>query len=146
MKVIFRFSLLAAFIFAGGAGGAGGRAAYGADTLQLRGGRTVTGTFVAATRTEVWFQCESKTSITETSVFPLGQVASLVFDPNGSPLGASRDLRPAVRPALAAQQSTDSIRNWIGSRIGMLGLRYGAILFPPLALPVPLDFLRSAKE
>src|SRR5258707_4213631 len=52
-----------------------------ADILRLRDGRMVTGNFLGATRTEIWFQRDTPGDIMGTAAYPVEQVESLTFGP-----------------------------------------------------------------
>jgi hypothetical protein len=96
--------------------------AYGADTLQLRDGRTLTGQFVGATRVQVWFQQDGQAETAGPAVFPVAQVVSVGFDPAGSPLGPSAELKPLAKAPLQPA----SILEWVAR----LQRNYGASFFP----------------
>jgi len=53
-----------------------------ADTLKLRDGRTLSGQFLGATRSEIWFQRELPAEVLGKEAFPIMQVESLTFGPN----------------------------------------------------------------
>jgi hypothetical protein len=97
-KMFFRCAI-ASLVLAG--------AALGADTLQLRDGRTITGQFIGATRTEVWFQREGQAEAAAPVAIPIGQITSLVFEPTIKPTGLSSQLKPAT-PARAG-----SLLDWL---------------------------------
>jgi hypothetical protein len=52
-----------------------------ADILRLRDGRMVTGNFLGATRTEIWFQRDTPGDIIGAAAYPVEQVESLTFGP-----------------------------------------------------------------
>jgi hypothetical protein len=53
-----------------------------ADTLKLRDGRTFSGQFLGATRSEIWFQRDVPGEVLGKEAFPVMQVESLSFGPN----------------------------------------------------------------
>jgi hypothetical protein len=89
MNKMFLRCAIASLVFAG--------VALGADTLQLRDGRTITGQFIGATRTEVWFQREGQAEAAAPVAIPIGQITSLAFEPAVKPSGLSSQLKPAAR-------------------------------------------------
>jgi hypothetical protein len=108
MKAFFRVCFPAAFLLAS--------LASGADTLKLRNGRSVTGQFVGATRSEVWFQADNQAEFTGVLAFPVAQVASVAFDPAlMKPSGLSGGIRPAERPAMNTNRLMASVREWIAA-------------------------------
>jgi len=52
-----------------------------ADILRLRDGRMVTGNFLGATRTEIWFQNDAPGDFLGARAYPVEQVESLTFGP-----------------------------------------------------------------
>src|SRR5262249_53457118 len=52
-----------------------------ADILRLRDGRMITGSFLGATRTEIWFQRDTPGDVISTGAYPIEQVESLTFGP-----------------------------------------------------------------
>lgn len=52
-----------------------------ADILRLRDGRMITGNFLGATRTEIWFQRDTPGDLMGTTAYPVEQVESLTFGP-----------------------------------------------------------------
>lgn len=52
-----------------------------ADTLKLRDGRILSGQFLGATRSEIWFQRDMPGEILGKEAFPVMQVESLTFGP-----------------------------------------------------------------
>jgi hypothetical protein len=52
-----------------------------ADILKLRDGRMLTGVFLGATRSEIWFQSDAPGDVLGTAAFPVEQVESLTFGP-----------------------------------------------------------------
>jgi len=90
MKAFFRVFLPAVFVLAS--------LASGADTLKLRDGRVLSGQFVGATRSEVWFQADSQGEFSGVLTFPVAQIATLAFEPAVKPSGMTGGLRPAERP------------------------------------------------
>jgi hypothetical protein len=108
MKAFFRVWFPAAFLLVS--------LASGADTLKLRNGRAVTGQFVGATRSEVWFQADNQAEFTGVLAFPVAQVASVAFDPAlMKPSGLSGGIRPAERPAMNTSRLMASVREWIAA-------------------------------
>ena len=91
MKAIFRVFLPAAFLLA--------TLVSGADTLKLRDGRVLSGQFVGATRSEVWFQADNQGEFSGVLTFPIAQIATLAFEPAVKPSGVTGGLRPAEHPA-----------------------------------------------
>jgi hypothetical protein len=86
-----------------------------ADTLRLRDGRILSGQFLGATRSEIWFQRDVPGEVLGKEAFPVMQVESLTFGPTAqaaiSPPSPQRPLRPAASstpapPALKAQRSS----------------------------------------
>ena len=57
-------------------------AAVSADTLKLRDGRVLSGQFLGATRSEIWFQRDVPGEVLGKEAFPVLQVESLIFGPN----------------------------------------------------------------
>src|ERR1700680_4891432 len=53
-----------------------------ADTLKLRDGRVLSGQFLGATRSEIWFQRDVPGEVLGKEAFPVMQVESLTFGPN----------------------------------------------------------------
>jgi hypothetical protein len=53
-----------------------------ADTLKLRDGRTLSGQFLGATRSEIWFQRDVPGEVLGKEAFPVMQVESLTFGPS----------------------------------------------------------------
>jgi hypothetical protein len=53
-----------------------------ADTLRLRDGRTLSGQFLGASRSEIWFQRDVPGEVLGKEAFPVMQVESLTFGPN----------------------------------------------------------------
>ena len=53
-----------------------------ADTLKLRDGRILSGQFLGATRSEIWFQRDVPGEVLGKEAFPVLQVESLTFGPN----------------------------------------------------------------
>ena len=53
-----------------------------ADTLKLRDGRTLSGQFLGASRSEIWFQRDVPGEVLGKEAFPVMQVESLTFGPN----------------------------------------------------------------
>ena len=90
MNVFFRVFLPAAFVLAS--------LASGADTLKLRDGRVLSGQFVGATRSEVWFQADNQSEFSGVLTFPVAQIATVAFEPAVKPSGMTGGLRPAERP------------------------------------------------
>jgi hypothetical protein len=56
--------------------------AVSADTLKLRDGRVLSGQFLGATRSEIWFQRDVPGEVLGKEAFPVMQVESLIFGPN----------------------------------------------------------------
>src|ERR1700719_3629258 len=56
--------------------------AASADTLRLRDGRTLSGQFLGASRSEIWFQRDVPGEVLGKEAFPVMQVESLTFGPN----------------------------------------------------------------
>ena len=52
-----------------------------ADILRLRDGRLITGQFLGATKTEIWFRDEVPGNIIGAAAYPVEQVESLTFGP-----------------------------------------------------------------
>lgn len=52
-----------------------------ADILRLRDGRMITGQFLGATRTEIWFKGDTPGDILGPAAYPVEQVESLTFGP-----------------------------------------------------------------
>jgi hypothetical protein len=110
MKVFCSVCLPAAFLLAS--------FALGADTLKLRDGRSLTGQFVGATRSEVWFQADNQGEFSGVMAFPVAQVASVAFEPallKPSGLGA---IHPTERPAMNASFMASiraSVHAWIAA-------------------------------
>jgi hypothetical protein len=86
-----------------------------ADTLRLRDGRILSGQFLGATRSEIWFQRDVPGEVLGKEAFPVMQVESLTFGPTAqaaiSPASPQRPLRPAASStpaptALKAQRSS----------------------------------------
>jgi hypothetical protein len=101
MKVFCSTCLPAAFLLAS--------FASGADTLKLRDGRSLTGQFVGATRSEVWFQADNQGEFSGVMAIPVAQVASVAFEPallKPSGLGA---IHPTERPAMNASRFMASV-------------------------------------
>ena len=99
MNKMFLRCAIASLVFAG--------VGLGADTLQLRDGQTITGQFIGATRTEIWFQREGQAEAAAPVAIPIGQITSLAFEPAVKPSGLSSRLKPAA-PARAG-----SLVDWL---------------------------------
>src|SRR5579864_8471115 len=91
MKPFFRVFLPAEFVLAS--------LASGADTLKLRDGRVLSGQFVGATRSEVWFQADNQGEFSGVLTFPIAQIATVAFEPAVKPSGVTGEIRPAENPA-----------------------------------------------
>jgi hypothetical protein len=107
MKTFFRVCLPAAVLLAS--------LASGADTLKLRDGRSLTGQFVGATRSEVWFQADNQGEFSGVLAFPVAQVASVAFEPALLKPSGLGEVRPAERPAMNASRLMASVRAWIAA-------------------------------
>ena len=114
MKVFCSVCLPAAFLLAS--------FASGADTLKLRDGRSVTGQFVGATRSEVWFQADNQAEFSGVLAFPVVQVASVAFEPALLKPSGLGQIRPAERPAMNASRFMASIHASIDAWIAALPL------------------------
>ena len=66
-----------------------------ADTLKLRDGRILSGQFLGATRSEIWFQRDMPGEVLGKEAFPVMQVESLTFGPTARAAIGARPLRPA---------------------------------------------------
>jgi hypothetical protein len=123
MKAIFRSSVLGALVFA--------FVVYGADTLKLRDGRTLSGRFAGATEAEIWFQPDGRADLPGTLAFPVDQVSSVAFDGALKPLGPSSGVKPAVHQDVreeGAPRLMAMVRSWIaalpfsGARVSIFAL------------------------
>jgi hypothetical protein len=52
-----------------------------ADILRLRDGRMITGQFLGATRSEIWFKCDTPGNVLGTTAYPVEEVESVTFGP-----------------------------------------------------------------
>jgi len=66
-----------------------------ADTLKLRDGRTLSGQFLGATRSEIWFQRDVPGEVLGKEAFPVLQVESLTFGP-GAQTGTRHFKNPLI--------------------------------------------------
>jgi len=108
MKAIIRSSTLGVLVFV--------FVAYGADTLKLRDGRTLTGRFAGATQAEIWFQPDGRADLPGTLAFPVDQVSSVAFDGALKPLGPSSGVKPEVHQNVHQEDAPRLmaiIRGWI---------------------------------
>jgi hypothetical protein len=80
--------------------------AVAGDSLKLRDGRSLSGQFVGATSSEVWFHADGEGEFSGTRAFPVGQVSSVVFDSAMKPSGLSSQTTGASRMFA-------SLREWI---------------------------------
>jgi hypothetical protein len=85
--------------------------AASADTLRLRDGRILSGQFLGATRSEIWFQRDVPGEVLGKEAFPVMQVESLTFGPTAQAAISPRSPRPAAAstptpPALKVQRSS----------------------------------------
>ena len=62
-----------------------------ADILRLRDGRMLTGNFLGATRTEIWFQRDAPGDFLGAMAYPIEQVESVTFGPAAKQSDASTD-------------------------------------------------------
>ena len=101
-----------------------------ADILKLRDGRTISGQFLGATRTEIWFQRDLPGEVIGTMAYPIAHIESLTFgDMRQS--GKSNDAGYQSQPWCAG--SKDLFRNaaWPSSPCTRpRGLRRAATLQP----------------
>ena len=67
-----------------------------ADILRLRDGRMITGQFLGATRTEIWFKGDSPGDIVGATAYPVEQVESLTFGPTPKQSKAAHPVRKAA--------------------------------------------------
>ena len=72
-----------------------------ADILRLRDGRMFTGSFLGATRTEIWFQNETPGDYLGAAAYPVEQVESLTFGP------AARQSKTALETSAAEVRRTN---------------------------------------
>ena len=79
-----------------------------ADILRLRDGRMFTGSFLGASRSEIWFQRDAPGQVIGTGAYPIEQVESLTFGPvmRQSSLGAANGcLAELVASTVASRRS-----------------------------------------
>ena len=79
-----------------------------ADILRLRDGRMLTGQFLGATRTEIWFQCDTPGNVLGARAFPVEQVESVTFGPAPKQSKADRRVKKASASAVARLHSSRS--------------------------------------
>ncbi len=74
-----------------------------ADILRLRDGRMVTGNFLGATRTEIWFQPDTPGEIIGAAAYPVAQVESVTFGPvarqSSADGGRAVTFKPETQPS-----------------------------------------------
>ena len=73
-----------------------------ADILRLRDGRMITGQFLGATRSEIWFKCEIPGDVLGATAYPVEQVESLTFGPTPKQSKADHPVKKASEPAKRA--------------------------------------------
>lgn len=76
-----------------------------ADILRLRDGRMITGQFLGATRTEIWFKGETPGDIVGPASYPVDQVESLTFGP--APKQSQAAPHPKKTSTQPARQASD---------------------------------------
>jgi len=74
-----------------------------ADILRLRDGRMITGQFLGATRSEIWFKAETPGDALGAAAYPVEQVESLTFGP--APAQLKSAAKPARKTSVAASRS-----------------------------------------
>jgi hypothetical protein len=75
-----------------------------ADTLKLRDGRTLSGQFLGASRSEIWFQRDVPGEVLGKEAFPVMQVESLTFGPNAQ-TGSAHFKNPLILENCALSSS-----------------------------------------
>lgn len=70
-----------------------------ADILRLRDGRMITGQFLGATRTEIWFKCDTPGNILGAAAYPVEQVESVTFGPAPKQSKADEGVKKGSAPA-----------------------------------------------
>jgi hypothetical protein len=81
-----------------------------ADTLRLRDGRILSGQFLGATRSEIWFQRDVPGEILGKEAFPVMQVESLTFGPSARAAVGSRSPRRLPRPAASSTPAPPALK------------------------------------
>jgi len=61
-----------------------------ADILRLRDGRLITGQFLGATKSEIWFKDDVPGNVIGAAAYPVEQVESLTFGPAPGQAKASK--------------------------------------------------------
>jgi hypothetical protein len=70
-----------------------------ADILRLRDGRLITGQFLGATRSEIWFKCDTPGDVLGATAYPVEQVESVTFGPTPKQSKADRGVKKVSAPA-----------------------------------------------
>ena len=78
-----------------------------ADMLRLRDGRLITGQFLGATRTEIWFKDDVPGDVMGAAAYPVEAVESLTFGP--AP-GQSKSIHSTKKPVGATARHASSKR------------------------------------
>lgn len=82
-----------------------------ADILRLRDGRMITGQFLGATRSEIWFKCDAPGDVLGATAYPVEQVESVTFGPAPKQSKAERGVKKVPAPVHSSRSaSTGSTR------------------------------------